>query len=108
MLTGAAHEAKRGPSDDEPAGPGLPHIDVDESEDEDTSSGGRIRCPECGWQPRKHDRWLCTCLHAWNTFETAGLCPSCGKQWSETQCLRCGLWSKHERWYGPEGEGRPE
>jgi hypothetical protein len=24
-------------------------------------SGPRIRCPLCGWSPRKEDRWFCTC-----------------------------------------------
>jgi hypothetical protein len=32
-------------------------------------SGPRIRCPLCGWSPRKDDRWSCTCRHEWNTFE---------------------------------------
>lgn len=32
-------------------------------------SGHRIRCPLCGWQPRKDDLWACKCGHLWNTFE---------------------------------------
>ncbi len=24
------------------------------------SSGSRIRCPLCGWSPRKADKWFCT------------------------------------------------
>ena len=27
----------------------------------------RIRCPLCGWSPRKEDKWFCTCGHEWNT-----------------------------------------
>ena len=62
----------------------------------------RIRCPSCGWQPSKGDAWCCTpdgCGHVWNTFETRGLCPSCGRQWRETACLRCSVWSPHDDWY---------
>lgn len=60
----------------------------------------RIRCPLCKWQPRKSSRWACDCGHAWNTFDTAGLCPGCGKQWLDTICLACHGWSKHRDWYG--------
>ena len=61
----------------------------------------RIRCPLCQWQPGKRDRWYCEprCLHHWNTFDTAGVCPRCAKQWDETACLRCGAWSRHADWY---------
>jgi hypothetical protein len=66
----------------------------------------RIRCPRCGWQPQRKDKWYCEpgCEHHWNTFETAGVCPRCTKQWEETACLSCGEWSLHERWYerGPD------
>jgi len=34
------------------------------------SSVPRIRCPLCGWSPRRDDRWFCTCRHEWNTFDT--------------------------------------
>jgi hypothetical protein len=60
---------------------------------------GRIRCPRCKWQPRKHDLWQCTCLHLWNTFDTRALCPACGRQWLDTACLRCHQWSPHDAWY---------
>ncbi len=62
----------------------------------------RIRCPLCGWQPRRWDRWSCTCGYAWNTFDTRGLCPVCAKQWTQTQCLACHQWSEHERWYAED------
>src|SRR5690242_1828853 len=66
----------------------------------------RIRCPRCRWQPRQRDRWACICGHAWNTFDTGGVCPECGKAWQNTQCLRCHLWSRHEDWYTwEEGHG---
>jgi len=63
------------------------------------SDGTRIRCPACAWEPGPHDRWMCHCLHAWNTFETRGVCPGCGHQWLHTACPRCKTWSLHEDWY---------
>jgi hypothetical protein len=61
--------------------------------------GSRIRCPHCGWEPRREDKWACACLHEWNTFETGGVCPACQRQWVETQCPKCDAWSKHLEWY---------
>ena len=64
--------------------------------------GQRIRCPACQWQPSPRDTWNCNpggCGHIWNTFETRGVCPACSRQWAETACLRCGVWSKHDDWY---------
>jgi hypothetical protein len=66
------------------------------------SGDGRLRCPKCGWQPEKNDRWSCNpggCGHVWNTFETAGHCPECNRHWKDTACLRCGGWSPHDDWY---------
>jgi hypothetical protein len=60
---------------------------------------GRIRCPKCRWMPGKHDRWMCNCLHIWNTFDTGGVCPACLKQWTVTQCLACHKISPHSDWY---------
>ena len=45
---------------------------------------------------------MCQCLHVWNTFDTRGVCPACGHEWKETQCLRCKAWSKHDDWYAEE------
>jgi hypothetical protein len=67
---------------------------------------GRIRCPKCGWQPSRHDVWMCVCLHSWNTFDTKGVCPGCGIKWSDTQCLRCKQWSRHDDWYEDEDESK--
>jgi hypothetical protein len=64
--------------------------------------GAGVRCPKCGWQPARDDRWNCGpggCGHVWNTFETAGRCPACDRHWQDTACLRCGQWSPHEDWY---------
>src|SRR5712691_3178586 len=35
----------------------------------------RIRCPLCGWSPRKDDCWSCTCGHSCNTFNTEKCAP---------------------------------
>jgi len=66
-----------------------------------TRDGGRIRCPKCQWEPARSDRWRCSpgCDEVWNTFETRGRCPGCNKQWTETVCLRCNEWSRHDDWY---------
>jgi hypothetical protein len=56
-------------------------------------SGPRIRCPLCGWSPRKEDKWFCTCGNEWNTFDTGGVCPACLHQWTETECRACSRWS---------------
>lgn len=44
-----------------------------EEEKSHDSSGARIRCPLCGWSPRKEDKWFCTCGNEWNTFDTGGV-----------------------------------
>lgn len=70
-------------------------------------SNRRIRCPKCGWEPAKSDRWSCNpggCGHVWNTFDTLGRCPSCDRFWNETACLRCGQWSEHDAWYDKTSE----
>ena len=91
------------------------------ADDDQKTGGGRIRCPRCGWTPRSGDRWLCTCTldsslykrgmctcgHAWNTFDTRGRCPGCGRRWLHTQCLSCGAWSPHLEWYAEEPDGQP-
>lgn len=71
------------------------------STDETRDDFSRIRCPECRWQPSKADTWCCDpgCGHVWNTFETRGRCPNCGKQWQYTACHKCEKWSPHEAWY---------
>lgn len=61
--------------------------------------GPRIRCPHCEWSPTPADIWTCACGHAWNTFDTGGVCPGCLHQWLKTQCLSCQSWSAHSDWY---------
>lgn len=80
----------------------LPDAPVKKEKSADASDKGRrrrIRCPLCKYEPKKSDRWSCECLHSWNTFDTGGKCPSCGKQWLHTACLRCHQWSRHVDWY---------
>lgn len=67
--------------------------------------GPRIRCPRCGWEPGRDSLWSCSCSHAWNTFDTSGRCPACGREWAETQCLRCHQWSPHRDWYEEDEPG---
>lgn len=71
----------------------------------------KICCPKCEWQPDARDKWLCGangCGHVWNTFETMGRCPNCGKIWQSTQCFSCVRWSKHMDWYHFEPPGTEE
>ncbi|MDF1752927.1 MAG: hypothetical protein P1U89_09155 [Verrucomicrobiales bacterium] len=58
-----------------------------------------IFCPKCQYHPLESDRWQCTCGVLWNTFDTNGNCPECGKVHSDTQCPACGKWSPHHTWY---------
>src|ERR1700758_3987821 len=66
----------------------VPDRELEEDKSHD-SSGSRIRCPLCGWSPRKEDKWFCECGHSWNTFDTGGVCPVCLFHCAETQCLSC-------------------
>ena len=59
----------------------------------------KILCPRCEWQPQQSSRWSCLCRCEWNTFDTAGVCPQCGRAWTDTQCLACHGWSRHRLWY---------
>lgn len=60
-----------------------------------------IHCPQCRWRPRAEDRWAClpACGTIWNTFWTGGVCPGCGCEWKQTQCLSCLKFSAHAAWY---------
>ena len=58
-------------------GPGKSSGVLDREPDQEKGlgpSGHRIRCPLCGWSPRKDDRWACECGHQGNTFDTGGVC----------------------------------
>jgi hypothetical protein len=76
-------------------------------------SAVKIYCPKCKWVPGPQDRWACepACGCVWNTFDTAGTCPQCGKTWEDTQCLACQAWSPHADWYHdqlPDAEDQTE
>lgn len=59
-----------------------------------------IACPHCGQSPTEGEEWDCAnCGYSWNTFNTRGMCPGCGRQWLETQCHSCGRWAAHHEWY---------
>ena len=73
-------------------GPTVPDLDTEKQDEQSGPSGPRIRCPLCGGTPSKRDVWSCTCGHAWNTFDTGGVCPACVRQWTETQCPSCHRW----------------
>jgi hypothetical protein len=46
-----------------------PVLDEEEKKEKEVDgSGPRIRCPLCGWSPRKGDHWFCSCGYEWNTF----------------------------------------
>ncbi len=63
----------------------------------------QIRCPLCGWQPDGKPHWTCEdCSTHFDTFKTHAHCPnsSCGKSWSDTQCISCHKMSPHGDWYG--------
>src|SRR5690348_1507031 len=57
-----------------------------------------IACPKCDWRPQTTDNWSCSCQHCWNVFTDHGICPACGRVWSQVQCLKCNQWSDHEDW----------
>jgi len=64
----------------------------------------KIACPKCSWEPDGGAYWACTkCGCSWNTFDTRGKCPSCGKQYHNTQCIGyrggCDKMSPHLDWY---------
>ena len=85
------HLLRRGPAEGPTVVPGEKHGTRD--------GRARIRCPRCGWEPQRHDRWGCLCGHVWNTFDTGGVCPACRRAWEHTQCPRCHEWSRHQDWY---------
>jgi hypothetical protein len=71
------------------------------------ASNPDIHCPRCSYKPRAEDRWSCIapCNTLWHTFWTAGVCPGCTRQWTNTQCPACDQVSPHKAWYHlPEGE----
>ncbi len=58
-----------------------------------------ILCPVCSWKPDGGEYWECSCGNIWDTFQTYGKCPACGKVHLTTQCIACGQTSPHHEWY---------
>ncbi len=47
-------------------------------------------CPGCRTAPPVGARWKCGhCGQPFDTFQTRGVCPSCGTQYATTMCLHC-------------------
>jgi hypothetical protein len=55
-------------------------LDRELEKEKNSRDSERIRCPLCGWSPRKEDKWFCNCGNEWNTFDTGGVCPDCLQQ----------------------------
>lgn len=57
-------------------------------------------CPDCHTPPPLGELWRCgKCGNKFDTFLTQGVCPHCGTQFSNTQCLDCGVVSPFPKWY---------
>jgi hypothetical protein len=80
----------------------VPQRELEEERKPSASEPPRIRCPLCGWSPRKEDRWFCTCGHEWNTFDTGGVCPACLYPWTEI-CAQFSSGSVTLTWRAPCG-----
>src|SRR5215472_9279659 len=47
-------------------------------------------CPTCNTAPPIGNYWKCSqCQQSFDTFQTQGACPSCGRQFAVTACLDC-------------------
>jgi len=71
-----------------------------------------VSCPKCGWEPDEKDIWVCDeCKTRWNTFQTRGKCPGCGKVFIDTQCSKqkggCGELSLNAEWFQLVDQNNP-
>jgi Zn-dependent protease len=56
-------------------------------------------CPACKSAPPKGALWVCgKCRKPFDTFETQGICPNCGVQYSTTSCPECGSQKPISEW----------
>jgi len=56
-------------------------------------------CPACGQPPILGPFWRCDgCRKAFDPFETAAVCPHCGKQFPTTGCPECGRKNPIQQW----------
>lgn len=61
-------------------------------------------CPACGLSPPIGDYWTCGgCGTKFDTFGRQGVCPDCGAQFNETQCVHCHARSPLAKWVAPSG-----
>jgi Zn-dependent protease len=59
-------------------------------------------CPSCQAAPPIGQHWRCAqCSQDFDTFETGGVCPSCGAQFSTTMCGNCHQQSPLHAWAAP-------
>jgi Zn-dependent protease len=58
-------------------------------------------CPSCGAHPLQGDVWVCDqCSTRFDTFAHRGVCPGCGKQFLETECIDCLRGHPITEWFG--------
>ena len=56
-------------------------------------------CPVCKTAPPQGALWVCgKCRKPFDTFETQGVCPNCGTQFSATSCPECGSLRTFGEW----------
>ena len=56
-------------------------------------------CPVCKVAPPRGAIWVCgKCRTAFDMFETRGVCPSCGTQFTATSCPECGSLRPMSEW----------
>jgi hypothetical protein len=61
-------------------------------------------CPACGMSPPVGDYWTCGgCRTKFDTFARQGVCPGCGGQFTETQCVHCHARSPLSKWASSSG-----
>ena len=56
-------------------------------------------CPSCRTPPKVGSFWVCAqCRASFDTFETDAVCPHCGAQFPQTQCLACRATAPISEW----------
>ncbi len=56
-------------------------------------------CPNCKTPPPQGTFWVCgKCRKPFDTFQTQGVCPNCGVQYSATSCPECGSLQPISEW----------
>jgi Zn-dependent protease len=56
-------------------------------------------CPNCKTAPPQGAFWVCgKCRKPFDTFETQGVCPNCGVQYSASSCPECGSLRPFSEW----------